>query len=214
MPSGPKARKPVYPQRVPVVRSAGPGRTVGKPTDAPRGRNDGPPSILAPTASRRAATSWRILGPWACFARPRPPAPDMRPVVGPHLEHAQIAPPRVISDNTPRCRNRKSVIMARPTSGRDVVGAIVRGARDLHDLEIVGILDVRLRDLALIGDAVALAHHDLAEPLKFGAKPAAHHEDQMKAGVVRMARGAAARLELLDGAPDGPADAAVGRFRE
>jgi len=45
----------VYPQRVPVVRSAGPGRTVGKPTDAPRGRNDGPPSILAPTASRRAA---------------------------------------------------------------------------------------------------------------------------------------------------------------
>ena len=34
MPSGPKARKPVYPQRMPVVRSAGPGRTVGKPTDA------------------------------------------------------------------------------------------------------------------------------------------------------------------------------------
>src|SRR3954454_18706865 len=111
-------------------------------------------------------------------------------------------------------RVAEMVIMARSTSGPDVVGAIVRGARDLHDLEIVGILDVLLWDLALIGDAVALAHHHLAEPLDFGAKPAAHHEDQMKAGVVRGARGAAARLELLDGAPDGPADAAVGRFRE
>src|SRR5262249_59410979 len=36
----------------------------------------------------------------------------------------------------------------------------------------------------------------------------------MKAGVVRMARAAPAGLELLDGAADRPADAALGRFRE
>ena len=174
MPSRPKARKPVYPQRVPVVRSAGPWPDRRETDRAPRGRNDGPPSIIAP--ARRAAIG--------CSSTAPPTSP------------------------------RRTVIIGALDVGPNVVGAIVRGARDLHDLEIVGILDVRLRDLALIGDAVALAHHHLAEPLEFGAKPAAHHEDQMKAGVVRVARGAAARLELLDGAADGPADAAVGRFRE
>src|SRR3982074_3905302 len=104
--------------------------------------------------------------------------------------------------------------MARSTSGPDVVGAIVRRARDLDYLEIVGIFDVLLRDLALIGDAVALAHRHLAEPFELGAEPAAHHEDQVKAGVVRVTRCAAARLELLDGAAEGPADPAPGRFRQ
>src|SRR3981081_1441914 len=84
-------------------------------------------------------------------------------------------------------------------SGHDVVGAIVGRTRDLHDLEVVGILDVLLRDLALVDDAVALARHHLAKPLELAAEPAAHHEDQMKTGVVGVARGAAARLELLDG---------------
>src|SRR5882757_746769 len=99
-------------------------------------------------------------------------------------------------------------------SAFDVLGAVVGRRRDLHDLEIVGIFDVLLRDLALVGDAIALADHHLAQPLELGTKPAAHHEDQMKAGVVGVARGAAARLELLDGAADGAADTALGRFRE
>src|SRR5262249_15837495 len=76
----------------------------------------------------------------------------------------------------------------------DVVRAIVRRAGDLHHLEIVGILDVLLRDLALVSHAVALPHHHLAEPFELGAEPAAHHEDQMKSGVVGVPRGAAARL--------------------
>ena len=50
--------------------------------------------------------------------------------------------------------------------------------------------------------------------LELGSEPAAHHEDQMKAGIVRVARSAAARLELLDRAADRPADASLGRFRE
>ena len=96
----------------------------------------------------------------------------------------------------------------------NVLGAIIRRRRDLHDLEIVGIFDVLLRDFALIGNAVALAHHHLAEPLELGAEPAAHHEDQMKAGVVIVPLGSAAGLELLDGPTDGPADAAFGGFRQ
>src|SRR5258708_28554484 len=107
-----------------------------------------------------------------------------------------------------------SVVKSGMGSTLDVLGAIVRRRRDLHDLEIVGIFDVLLRDLALIGDAVALAHRHLAQPFELGAKPAAQHEDQMKAGVVGVARGAAARLEFLDGAADGSAAGALGRFRE
>src|SRR6478735_2424584 len=112
----------------------------------------------------------------------------------------------------PRSGDRARIPSRR--SGHDIVGAIVRRARDLHDLEIVGIFNVLLRDLALIGDAVALPHRHLSEPLEFGAEPAAHDEDQVEAGVVGVARCAAARLELLNGAPDGAADAALGRFRE
>ena len=54
-------------------------------------------------------------------------------------------------------------VTRRSSSPFNVLGGIIRRRRDLHDLEVVGVFDVLLRDFALIDQAVALAQHHLAE---------------------------------------------------
>src|SRR5215470_2548693 len=109
------------------------------------------------------------------------------------------------------------MIFSRPRrtcSALDVVGAVIRRHGDLHDLEIVRIFDVLLRNFAFVRQAVSRAQHHLAQVFELAAKPAAHHEDHVKAHVVGMARGAASRLEFLDRPSDRRTEAPVRRFGE
>src|SRR5487761_1917809 len=71
----------------------------------------------------------------------------------------------------------------------DFDGLVGRGHHDLQDLEVVGILEYRVRDPRGLNPAASLAHQVLAVTFEFIAHPSLEHVHHLKLHIVKMTLG-------------------------